>query len=90
MILFTISDFFKALIALLVMSNKFGLSVILLDLENREISQLKGSQNMYRLLNTFSPYDCTHDMNYPRNEYPRITHDMNYTELPSAICQKAS
>ena len=60
MILFTISGFFKALIALSVMSNKFGPSAILLDLENREISQLKANQNMYRLLDTSSPYDCTH------------------------------
>ena len=74
MILFTISGFFKALIALSVMPNKFDPSVILLDLENREISQLKASQNMYCFLNTSSPYGCTHDMNYPRYELPS-----NYT-----------
>ena len=60
MILFTIFGFFKTLIALLVISNKFILSDTLLDLENREISQLKANQNMYRLLDTSSPYGCTH------------------------------
>ena len=44
------------------MSNKFGSSAILLDLENREISQLKANQNMYRLLDTSSSYGCTHGM----------------------------
>ena len=60
MILFTISVFLKALIALSVMSNKFGPSAILLDLENREISQLKANQNMYRFLDMSSPYGCMH------------------------------
>ena len=55
MILFTISSFFKVLIALLTISNRFDPSSILLDLENREISQLKANQNMYRLLDTSFP-----------------------------------
>ena len=52
--------FFIALITLSVMSNKFGPSTILLDLQNREISQLKANQNMYRLLYTSSPYVLAH------------------------------
>ena len=65
MILFTISGFFKALIALFFISNKFGPSAILLGLENREISQLKANLNMYRILDTSSSYSCTHRL---RNE----------------------
>ena len=65
MILFTISGFFKALIALFFISKKFGPSAILLGLENREISQLKANLNMYRILDTSSSYSCTHGL---RNE----------------------
>ena len=61
MIFFTISGLFKALIAFLVMLNRFGPSSILLDLENRVISQLKTNQkNMCCLLDMSSPYGCTH------------------------------
>ena len=41
MIFFTISGFFKAFIALPVVSNGLGVSAIFHDLENREICQLK-------------------------------------------------
>ena len=73
MILFTISGFFKALIALSVMSNKFGPSAILLDLENREISQLKANQNMYHFLDTSCPYGCTHGTVYHKESLPKDT-----------------
>ena len=66
-VFFTISDFFKAFIALLVMSNRLVPSAILLDSENREISQLKTNQNMCFLLDTSSLYGCTHKMKLPLN-----------------------
>ena len=64
MVFFTISAFFKAFIALLVMSNRFVPSAILLDSENRE---LKTNQNMCFLLDTSSLYGCTHEMKRPLN-----------------------
>ena len=42
------------------MSNRSGPSAILLDIENREISQLRANQNMGCLLDTPSPYGCMH------------------------------
>ena len=60
MIFFVIYGFFKTFIAPSVISNRFGTWGILLDLENREISQLKTDQNMYCLLDTSSQYSWTH------------------------------
>ena len=48
------------------MSNKFGPSTILLDLENRKISQLKANQNMYHLLDTSLPMAARTELNFAK------------------------